>query len=94
VRLKPARQLERLRRREDFIERSRRVRVQMVLHEPERRHTRVVERDKSGHKFRIIHRGSSVSHCDIAKAGMGLKREEHAARTLLVIFVMVALSLG
>ncbi len=94
VRRKPARQRERLRRREDRIERSRRGRVPMVLPERARYPMRGVERDKIVQKVRIIHRASSVSHVDIPTTGIGLKREEHAARARLVIVVRGALRLA
>jgi hypothetical protein len=46
------------------------------------------------HEFGVINGCSSVSHFDIAKAGMGLEGQEEAARAILVIFIVVTLHLS
>src|SRR6266511_4053786 len=82
VRSNPLRQLERLIRRENLIESTRRVRVQIVLHKTNRLSMRVMKFAQRVHKFSVINRCSSCSHFNITTAYMRFKRYKHTKSTI------------
>src|SRR5262245_53758438 len=94
MRLERLRQGKRLRRGEDLVERTRRVGIEIILHEADGLYLWVVAGKQRLHKVGVIHGGSAVSYFHIAEASLRLKGQEHTARAILVVFIMIALGLA
>src|SRR5262249_32984792 len=80
-----------LRGRQDRIERARRVGIEIVLHQPQRGGVGVVAGEQRLHKGGVVYCSAPFPHFDIAESGVGLKGEEHTARAVLFVLIMVAL---
>src|SRR5262245_29905058 len=94
MRLELLRQGKRRRRGEDLVERTRRVGIEIILHEAAGLYLWVVAGKQRLHKIGVIHGGSAVSHFHIAEASLRLKGAEHTARAVLVVCIMIALGLA
>lgn len=80
-----------LSRREDFIARARRVSVEIILHEPDGFRLGIVAGEQRLHEFGIVTRGAAFADLPRAKARVGLNRQEHTTRPVLLVFIMIPL---
>ena len=70
------------------------MRIQVVLHEPDTLHMRVMLVKQLWHTCRIIGSRSFGSHFHIPKTRLWLERQEDTARAILFIFIMVTFGLA
>src|SRR5262245_66090353 len=91
MRLELLRQGKRLRRGEDLVERTRRVGIEIILHEADGLYLWVVAGKQRLHKIGVIHGGSAVSHFHIAEARLRLKAGERTPRAVTVVVIMIPL---
>lgn len=76
-----------------MIQRTRRMRVQIVLDETNLIHSWIVPSDERLQTLRIIDSGASCAHVDIAKARLRLARQSHTTGPVPFICIGRALRL-
>jgi DDE superfamily endonuclease len=83
VQLEPPGQGESLSRGQDLIERARRVRIKIILHQPDGLRLGIVAGKQCLQEFGIVPRGAAFADLNIAKPSMRFKSQEHTTRAIL-----------
>jgi hypothetical protein len=80
----------RSRRRQYLIERAGRMRIQIILDQPDAVNSRIMQAQEVLQKVRIIDRSASRPGLHVAKPSVGLERQQDTAGAVALIFIIHA----